>query len=62
MPTYAGGHMAFGWGSDLTDLSSLSVHEVQARLDAQPFNTRYYNAEVHAAAFALPACTRALMC
>ncbi len=61
VPTYAGGHMAFGWASDVTALSALDVETLRSRLDAHRFDSRYYNAEVHVAAFALPACTRMLM-
>ena len=61
VPTYIGGHMAFGWASETTDLSKVSAETVQSRLDAHAINTRYYNADVHAAAFALPNCTRDLM-
>lgn len=61
VPTYAGGHMAFGWASDQTDLSKIGAGMVQSRLDAHPLDTRYYNAEVHVGAFALPSCMRALM-
>ncbi len=53
VPTYAGGPMAFGWGTDgtarQTDLATL-----QARCAASGISTRYYTPEVQMAAFALP--------
>lgn len=53
IPTYWGGPMAFGWGTDSaareTDLATL-----EARYRAAGLTTRYYTPEVHRAAFALP--------
>ncbi|MEM9011199.1 MAG: polyamine aminopropyltransferase [Pseudomonadota bacterium] len=53
VPSYAGGPMAFGWGSDgrarHVDLATL-----QARFRGAGLQTRYYTPEVHLAAFALP--------
>jgi spermidine synthase len=53
VPTYAGGPMAFGWGTDgtarQTDLETLRRRAAEAGLDR-----RYYTPEVHVAAFALP--------
>ena len=61
VPTYSGGHMAFGWARDNKNLSAIDVATVQSRLDSLTLKTRYYNAEVHVGSFALPNCTRALM-
>ena len=53
VPTYAGGPMAFGWGTDgaarATDLTTL-----EKRFRASGIAPRYYSPEVHKAAFALP--------
>ena len=53
IPTYAGGPMAFGWGTDgearWTERPTLEARFRKARLE-----TRYYTPEVHKAAFALP--------
>ena len=53
IPTYAGGPMAFGWGTDgaarHTDLATLAD-----RFRAAGIATDYYTPEVHKAAFALP--------
>ncbi|WP_349357741.1 polyamine aminopropyltransferase [Stappia sp.] len=54
IPTYFGGHMAFGWASDNADLRKTPVDVLTERFDAAGFDTRYYTPEVHAAAFALP--------
>lgn len=53
VPTYAGGPMAFGWGTDgsarATDLAALT-----ARFAETAITTDYYTPEVHLGAFALP--------
>jgi spermidine synthase len=53
VPTYAGGPMAFGWGTDgparAVDLPTLKARYAQAGIA-----TDYYTPEVHLAAFALP--------
>ncbi len=53
IPTYAGGPMAFGWGSNgqarETDLATL-----QSRFATAALTTDCYTPEVHKAAFALP--------
>ncbi len=61
VPTYVGGHMAFGWASDRADLAATDVETLRSRLDSHRFDARYYNAEAHVSAFALPTCTRTLM-
>lgn len=61
VPTYAGGHMAFGWASAGMELSKIDFETVWSRLDTVPIETRYYNAEVHVGSFGLPNCTKSLM-
>jgi len=52
VPTYAGGHMAFGWASDKKyRVSEAVLEERLAKLNVDLF---YYTPEVHKAAFALP--------
>ncbi|MEM9198918.1 MAG: polyamine aminopropyltransferase [Pseudomonadota bacterium] len=54
IPTYAGGPMAFGWGSD--GLARDTDEGVLAqRFAASALTTKYYTPQVHKAAFALPA-------
>lgn len=60
VPTYAGGPMAFGWGTDGTSRAA-TVEELDARYRAAGFETRYYTPEVHHAAFVLPGYVRKLM-
>ncbi len=59
VPTYAGGPMAFGWGTDgpgrQTDVETLRTRYSDAGLAC-----RYYTPEVHLAAFALPGYVRQL--
>jgi spermidine synthase len=60
-PTYALGFMALGWATDDADLRWQSLETVQARFDALGIDTRYYNPQIHVAAFALPTYMRALI-
>ncbi len=55
IPTYAGGPMAFGWGTDGLARKT-PVEVLKGRFEASGVGeTRYYTPEVGAAAFALPA-------
>jgi spermidine synthase len=60
IPTYAGGPMAFGWGTDGA-ARQVTLETLEARLKAAGIATRYYTPEVHQAAFALPGYVRALV-
>ncbi|MGC9371007.1 MAG: polyamine aminopropyltransferase [Paracoccaceae bacterium] len=53
IPTYAGGPMAFGWGTD-GPARDVTVEELQARFAAAGIDTAYYTPAVHKGAFALP--------
>jgi len=55
IPTYVGGFMALGWGTDNVALRSVPLETLKARFAALGIKTRYYTPELHAAAFALPA-------
>ncbi|MEX5565344.1 polyamine aminopropyltransferase [Pseudophaeobacter sp. 1A16562] len=54
IPTYAGGPMAFGWGSHSKSARSVSLADLEKRFAAAGIETDYYTPEVHKAAFALP--------
>lgn len=54
IPTYAGGPMAFGWGSHSGKNRSVSLADLESHFAAAGFETDYYTPEVHKAAFALP--------
>ena len=54
IPTYYGGFMSFGWGTDDASLRALSRDTAAERIAAAGLETRYYNADIHGAAFALP--------
>jgi spermidine synthase len=60
VPTYAGGPMAFGWGTD-GDVRKVSLETLQARYAEAGFTADYYTPEVHLAAFALPGYVKRLM-
>ena len=61
VPTYNGGFMAFGWATDDAGLRRRSAATIRDRMDAIGLETRYFNADIFAAAFALPNDIRALM-
>ncbi len=54
VPTYVGGDLALGWASDTHRLSEVDLAAVRARYQASGIATRYYNPEIHRAAFAQP--------
>ena len=54
VPTYVGGPMAFGWGTDDETLRRVSEDELGQRFTDSGIETRYYTPAVHRAAFALP--------
>lgn len=54
IPTYVGGPMAMGWGTDNETLKTQPLDMLEKRFAEAGFATRYYTPEVHRAAFALP--------
>jgi spermidine synthase len=54
VPTYTGGFMAFGWGTDEPALRQVPLETLRTRLETAGVSTRYYTPEVHLASFALP--------
>jgi spermidine synthase len=54
VPTYVGGFMALGWGTDDEGLRAVGVGDLEQRFAAAGFDTRYYTPEAHKGAFALP--------
>jgi spermidine synthase len=54
VPTYVGGFMAFGWGTDDTSLRRVAPAILEERFAAAGLETRYYTPEIHRASFALP--------
>ncbi len=61
VPTYAGGFMAFGWASDDAEARRQPLAVIADRYAKAGLTTRYYNPDIHLAAFALPNYVRALM-
>lgn len=61
VPTYIGGFMSLAWATDDESLRQQTAEQIQARVAAAGFETRYYNADVHVASFALPNYIRNLM-
>ena len=54
VPTYIGGFMAFGWGTDDEALRAVPLAILHHRFTAAAFETHYYTPELHLASFALP--------
>jgi len=54
VPTYIGGVMAFAWATDNRALRDTDIETLKERFQASGIETRYYNPEIHRAAFALP--------
>ena len=54
VPTYYGGFMTFAWGSNNTQARQYSLDILKQRFQNANLKTRYYNPEIHQAAFALP--------
>ena len=60
VPTYIGGDLAFGWASDGLRLNQADSAQLRTRYEAHDLQTRYYNPEIHQAAFAQPNYLKAL--
>lgn len=60
VPTYAGGPMAFGWGTN-GPARSVAVETLTDRFNAAGLETDYYTPEVHKGAFAVPGYIAKLM-
>lgn len=54
-PTYVGGPMALSWGCDDPARRAPDIETLRARAAELPGDMKYYTADVHLAAFALPA-------
>lgn len=54
VPTYIGGFMALGWGTDNAGLREVPLEVIEERFAQAQIGTRYYTPEVHKASFALP--------
>ncbi|MBF0247443.1 MAG: polyamine aminopropyltransferase [Alphaproteobacteria bacterium] len=61
IPTYIGGFMTLGWGTDDATLRDVPVDALNDRFAKSGITTRYYNPEMHKAAFALPQFIKDLM-
>lgn len=60
VPTYAGGPMAFGWGSDGA-ARDVTLDVIRQRVRESQLAFDYYTADVHKAAFALPGYVQKLL-
>jgi len=54
VPTYVGGFMTLGWGTDDAALCDVDLDVLRTRFADADIKTRYYTPELHKAAFALP--------
>ena len=55
VPSYVGGAMTFAWATDDPNPRQTDLTELRSRFARAALATRYYNPEIHFAAFALPA-------
>lgn len=60
VPTYAAGFMTLGWGCHSPAPRATPPDEIARRVSALGLDTRYYNAAMHTACFALPTYIAAL--
>lgn len=60
VPTYGAGFMTLGWGCHSETPRATPREEITRRVDTLALDTRYYNAAIHAGAFALPGYIEAL--
>lgn len=61
VPTYVGGPMAFGFGTNDPALLQVTAAELETRQKAAGLQTRYYTPDVHKGAFALPGYVQSLV-
>ncbi|MBD3661242.1 MAG: polyamine aminopropyltransferase, partial [Arenibacter algicola] len=61
VPTYIGGFMTLGWGTDDAGLKDVPLDALKTRFAQAGFKTRYYTPELHKASFALPQFIQDLM-
>lgn len=61
VPTYNGGFMTLGWASDNAELRRQPAEAVRTLHERSGIETRYFNADIFAGAFALPNYIRRLM-
>jgi spermidine synthase len=54
VPTYFGGSMLFGWGTDNAGLRRVAEETIRQRYQAAGITTRYYNPGIHRGAFKVP--------
>lgn len=54
IPTYIGGIMAFGWGTDDIGLRKNPLKTIENRFKNATLSTKYYNPSVHVGSFAIP--------
>lgn len=54
VPTYIGGSMTFAWAAKNQQTRQISLETLRKRFADTGIATRYYNADIHQAAFALP--------
>ncbi len=54
IPTYIGGSMTFAWAAKNPQIRQQPLSTLEQRFAASAISTRYYNAAIHQAAFALP--------
>jgi len=54
IPTYVGGIMTFAWASQNKSLRDIEINSLQQKIKQMGLVSRYHNASIHLASFALP--------
>ncbi|MAR78829.1 MAG: spermidine synthase [Rhodospirillaceae bacterium] len=54
VPTYSGGAMALGWGSNSVDLKLSNFRKIENKIINSSFDFKYYNPSIHHGSFAIP--------
>ena len=54
VPLYAGGYMAFGWGSDVLDPSKISTEQLKERITKAGLKFKIYTSQGHISSFTPP--------
>ena len=54
VPTYSGGAMALGWGSNSIDLKLANFSKIENKIINSSIDFKYYNSSMHHGSFAIP--------
>ncbi|MBL42848.1 MAG: spermidine synthase [Rhodospirillaceae bacterium] len=61
VPTYSGGSMAIGWGSNYLNLSCIDKNKIKEKVNKASLDLKYYNLSMHISSFGIPQNLRKIM-